>query len=95
MGSLSRLSKKCRECPFKEKCSRKRMEAEGYLPEPMLASASMPSSAELASPILRKHDYRDVKVAESTTITIDLEELKEQMKQDFYKSVGLGLHFGA
>lgn len=71
------------------------MEAEGYLPEPMLASASMPSSAELASPILRKHDYRDVKVAESTTITIDLEELKEQMKQDFYKSVGLGLHFGA
>lgn len=95
MGSLSRLSKECRECPFKEKCSKKRMEAEGYLPEPMLASATMPSTEELAAPILRKHDYRDVKVAESTTITIDLEELKEQMKQDFHKSVGLGLHFGA
>ena len=95
MGSLSRLSKKCRECPFKEKCSKKRMEAERYLPEPMLASASMPSIAELASPILREHDYRDVKVAEGTTITINLEELKEQMKQDFYKSVGIGLHFGA
>lgn len=71
------------------------MEAEGYLPEPVLASASMPSAAELAAPALRKHDYRDVKVAEGTTITIDLEELKEQMNQDFYKSVGLGLHFGA
>ena len=71
------------------------MEAEGYLPEPMLASATVPSAGELAAPILSKHDYRDVKVAESTTITIDLEELKEQMKQDFYKSVGLGLHFGA
>lgn len=65
------------------------------MPEPMLASATMPSTEELAAPILRKHDYRDVKVEESTTIKIDLEELKEQMKQDFYKSVGLGLHFGA
>lgn len=95
MGSLSRLSKKCRECPFKEKCSKKKMEAEGYLPDPMLASASMPSATELAAPTLKKHDYRDVKVADGTTITIDLEKLKEQMKLDFYKSVGLGLHFGA
>lgn len=95
MGSLSRLSKKCRECPFKDKCSKKRMEAEAYLPEPMLASAAMPSAAEMASPILREHDYRNVKVAERMTLTIDLEELKEQMKQDFYKSVGLGLNFGA
>lgn len=94
MGSLSRLSKKCRGCPFKEKCSKKRME-EGYLPEPMLASATMPSIEELAAPVLKQHDYRNVKVAEGMEITIDLEELKEQMKQDFYKSVGLGLHFGA
>lgn len=69
------------------------MEAERYLPEPMLASATMPSTEELAAPVLRKHDYRNVKVAENTTITIDLEELKEQMKQDFYKSVGIGLRF--
>ncbi len=95
MGSLKRLSKKCRECPFKEKCSKKRMEAEAYLPDPMLASAAMPSAAETAAPVLRKHDYRDVKVAEGTTVTIDLEELKEQMEQDFYRSVGLGLNFGA
>ena len=95
MGSLTRLSKKCRECPFKEKCSKKRMEAEGYFPEPMLASATMPSIEELAAPVLKQHDYRNVKVAEGMEITIDLEELKEQMKQDFYKSVGLGLHFGA
>lgn len=71
------------------------MEAEEYLPESMLTSAAMSSSDELAVPLLRKHDYRDIKVAEGMTITIDLEELKEQMKQDFNKSVGLGLHFGA
>ena len=95
MGNLTRLSKKCRECPFKDKCSKKRMEAETYLSEPMLASATMPSVAELSAPILKEHDYRDVKIAEGMTATIDLEELKKQMEQDFYKSIGLGLHFGA
>lgn len=95
MGNLTRLSKKCRECPFKDKCSKKRMEAEAHLPEPMLASATMPSAAELSALILKEHDYRDVKIAEGMTVTIDLEELKKQMEQDFYKSIGLGLNFGA
>ena len=95
MGNLSRLSKKCRECPFKDKCDKKRMEAEAYLPKPMMASASMPSVSEMAAPMSVKHDYRNVKVSEGMTVTIDLEELKRQMKQEFYKSVGLGLHFGA
>lgn len=65
------------------------------MPESMLASATMPLTEELAAPVLKQHDYRDVKLAEGMTITIDLEELKEQMKQDFYNSAGLGLHFGA
>lgn len=93
--ALTRLAKECRECPFKDKCSKKRMEAEGYLPEPMAAPSAMPSAAEMAAPILREHDYRNVKVAEGMTLTIDLEELKKQMEQDFYKSVGFGLNFGA
>ena len=68
---------------------------EGYLPEPMLASATMPSIEELAAPVLKQHDYRNVKVAEGMEITIDMEELKEKMKQDFYKTDGLGLNLGA
>lgn len=95
MGNLSRLSEKCRECPFKDKCNKKRMEAEGYLPKHMVASAAMPLISEMATPMAVKHDYRNVKVSEGMTVTIDLEELKEQMKQEFYKSVGLGLDFGA
>lgn len=95
MRNLSRLSKKCRECPFKDKCNKKRMEAEGYLLEPMVASVDMPSVSEMAAPMSVKHDYRNVKVSEGMTVTIDLEELKRQMEQEFYKSVGLGLHFGA
>lgn len=35
-----------------------------------------PSSSELMQPILIPHDYRNIKVAETTTITIDVEELK-------------------
>lgn len=95
MRNLSRLSKKCRECPFKDKCNKKRMEAEAYLPKPMAASASMPSVSEMAAPMAVKHDYRNVNVSEGMTVTIDLEELKRQMKHDFYKSVGLGIDYGA
>ena len=58
MGSLSRLSKKCRECPFKEKCSKKRIEAEGYLPEPVLTSDTMPSTGELADVIIMRAEVQ-------------------------------------
>ena len=95
MGRLSRLSKKCRECPFKDKCNKKRMEAEAYLPKPMAASAVMPSVSEMAAPMAVKHDYRDINLGENQIITIGLEELKRQMKHDFYKSVGLVIDYGA
>ena len=40
---------------------------------------------------MRKTDLRDIKIDENTTVTIDLEELKEQMKKDFYRQVGIGV----
>lgn len=58
-------------------------------------SAMSCCSADCVEPILVPHDYRDIKVAEGMTITIDVEELKKQMKRDFYKQAGLGLQFGA
>lgn len=51
--------------------------------------------AEMVQPMAVKHDYRDIKIGENTTITIDVEELKRHMKRDFYKNAGLGLNFGA
>lgn len=87
---LSRLSAKCRACPFVDKCEHKEMEALAYL-EP----AAMPVAMEATQPLLIPHNYRDVKIDANTTITIDLEELKEQMEQEFYKQAGLGLQFGA
>lgn len=87
---LSRLSAKCSECPFADKCEHKEMEALAYL-EP----AAMPAAMEAIQPLLVPHNYCDVKIDANTTITIDLEELKEQMEKEFYKQEGLGLQFGA
>lgn len=63
------------------------MELEGYL----ISKTAQP----MTQPMTVKHDYRNVKVAENTTITIDFEELKKQMKKEFYKQAGLGINFGA
>lgn len=71
-------------------CDHKRMEAIGYLPEPIIAPAVEPTLADLTEPIMVKHDYRDIKVDENTTVTIDIEDLKRKMVEDFYS----GLHHG-
>lgn len=66
------------------------MEALAYL-EP----AALPAAMEASQLLLVPHDYRDVKIDVNTTITIDLEELKKQLEQEFYQKAGLGLQFGA
>lgn len=52
--ALARLTKQCRECPFVETCEHKKMEALGYLPEPIMADAKAPVTADIAAPILRE-----------------------------------------
>lgn len=37
--------------------------------------------------MLVKHDYRDIKIAENTTVTIDLEKMKKDLAEDFYKAI--------
>lgn len=59
----------------------------------MSAAASLMQST--AQPLTVKHNYRNVKVGENTTITIDVEELKKQMQEEHYKSMGIGLNYGA
>ena len=90
MPSLSRLSTECEACPFVEKCNNKRMVGESYI---------MPALAEAIAPVIQpmaiKHDYRDIKVAPNTTITIDVEEVKKQLERDFYRKLGIGLNYGA
>lgn len=84
------LKKDCETCEEREACFSGYAVGVGYL-EPCAEKAA----ADLTQPLLVPHAYRDVKIDSNTTITIDLEELKKQLEQEFYQKVGLGLQFGA
>lgn len=58
-------------------------------PPQLAMSAAMPLAQEAAQPLLVPHDYRNIKVSEGTTITIDIEELKKQLVESHYKQIGL------
>lgn len=82
--ALSKYSDKCKQCVHYDTCDNKRMELCGCL---------APGSIELSmQPIVQsmmvKHNYLDVKIAENTTVTIDIEELKQKLEDEFYKSFG-------
>lgn len=85
----SKLYSGCRRCPYKNSCSNKRMEAHGYL-----QPADSIISQDVVAPAMVKHDYRDIKIDASTTVTIDLEDMKKRLAEDFYRSQGIGLMLG-
>lgn len=61
-------------------------------PEQLAMAAAIPSAQDLAQLLLIPHDYRNIKVAEDITITIDLEDLKKQLVESHYP--GIGLNYG-
>ena len=65
------------------------MEAHGYL-----QPAASIISENVSVPVMVKHDYRDIKIDASTTVTINLEDIKKQLAEDFYRSQGIGLMLG-
>lgn len=80
---LSRLSKRCRECPFVDTCENKRMEALAYI-EPSAAPLRNDLASQLTAPIMQPHKYRDIKIDVNTTVTIDLEEIKSKLSKAIY-----------
>lgn len=62
-------------------------------PPQLAMSAAMPLAQEAAQPLLVPHDYRNVKVADGMTITIDLEDLKKQLVESHFRQIGL--NYGA
>lgn len=78
--ALKKLSAMCSVCPKANACDRKRMECLGMLEMPNIAaSVAEPVLADLAAPLAVKHDYRDIKVSENVTVTIDVEDLKRAL----------------
>lgn len=82
--ALSKDSEVCKKCELYDECTNKRMELCAYI----MPTIEVPSMQPLALDAMVKHDYRDVKIAENTTVTIDLEELKKKLEDEIYKSFG-------
>lgn len=98
MKITSQLSEKCQKCPRINICDKKRMEACAYMErhDPCMASGASEGSDYAHAEVLVKHDCRNIKIGPNTTVTIDLEEQKRQLKQDIYKALGGPcLEFGA
>lgn len=94
ISKLSELAPECSICEHVNDCDEKRMVACAYLQRPQILSPVLADlTAPLTEDILVKHDYRDIKIGENTTVTIDLEDLKRQLEKDFYKH--LNCQFGA
>lgn len=62
----------------------------GIIPiETFVKEASEEVATNAAQPVIIPHDYRDIKIADSTTVTIDVEEFKRSLVKN------IGLMFGA
>ncbi len=85
---LSQLSKECQKCPFVEKCKHKRMEALGYLPEPLVDNAGAPSVAELTQPILRETVNT---IVNGEVMKVYKDEIEKQLYKELYSHLGLPL----
>lgn len=78
---LSRLSEQCRKCPFKDNCKNKRMEALGYLSEPIVAEAGTSSAAELTQPILRETVNM---IVDGKVVKVYKDEIEKQLYKELY-----------
>ena len=61
--------------------------------EQFVMQAGLPAGQLASQPLLVPHDYRNIKVANGMTITIDLEELKKRLVESYYEKIGL--NYGA
>lgn len=76
----------CQKCNHYNDCKNKRKVACAYL-EPTIQPYTQSSTQPLMQDMLVKHDYRNVKIGENTTVTIDLEKMKKKINEDFYKAI--------
>ena len=82
--TLSRLTAACKTCRFRDTCDHKRMEMVGFLEPPAVVSQQS-QLQELTVP----HEYRQIKIAPNTTVTIDLEDFKKEVEKSIAEHAGL------
>lgn len=99
MPALSKTSEQCKQCEFYDECDEKRMVLCGLKEiaphESMVKESCETVQVPLLEDIEVKHDYRNVKIAPNTTVTIDLEDLKKQLEFSHYKGIKNFMNNGA
>ena len=87
--TFSKTDERCVKCEHFDDCNNKRMvmcaAQEFDLPEQYAEKVSENLTMPLANEILAKHDYRQIKVAPNTYVTIDLEEEKKKLAEELTK----------
>lgn len=81
---LSKISERCKACPFVKKCDRKRMEACGYLP--LSEAASMATASSAAKPLLR--ETMEIRV-NGQPLLVYKDEIEKELTRQRYKHIGL------
>lgn len=91
MGALTKLSEKCRKCPFVDKCDNKRMEANCYLDGAKILSAAAENVMNnAAQPVLRETMQINIGGVMKTVY-------KDEIEKELYKAFRepFTLHYGA
>ncbi|MCI1982012.1 MAG: hypothetical protein LKJ45_02495 [Oscillospiraceae bacterium] len=57
--------------------------------ERIIPDVCTPLTEPIVPSAMAKHDYRNVKIAQNTTASIDLEKLKESMKKSFFQRLAM------
>lgn len=88
MGSLSKLSERCKKCKHVDDCNEKKMEACAYI-EPAGAIMSAPTTQASMQPIMRETIMINTGKNALGKVEIYKDELIEKIKEDIYKSCGV------
>ena len=88
MGSLSRLSKTCKKCPYVDSCRNKRMEALAYCPESMVANTAENIAAPMIQPILR--ETMKINIG-GTFVEVYKDDIEKQLYEKLYEDLYCGL----
>lgn len=82
---FSKIAKECKECSFKYICNKKKMVAYAEAPN------SMSNTEQASQPIIAKYTPITIYLGNTEQVQTSLEELKKQLKKNFYKKSGLGI----
>lgn len=92
MRFLTMLATKCKVCKKRNTCNYKRMVACALAELPLQhhADYAMDMKADYVAPMIRKRDLRDIYISENVKVTIDLEDVKKEIANQFYNPLRVG-----